>query len=123
MHIAASLMAVMARSSCMTVCLVCLFGASPCCNFCASKCACTVVVRSPKGGGVGDRHLATVPQGMVGGRLSWGGERQGGGGRGDVGGVLFNPKYAGHVYKITVAVDNLGPSQTHGQFFDCEVGR
>ena len=31
-------------------------------------------------GGVGDRHLATVPQGVVGDRLSWGGERQGGGG-------------------------------------------
>ena len=53
-----------------------------CCNFCACKCACTVVVRSPRGG-VGDRHLVTVPQGVVGDRLSWGGERQGaGGGRG-----------------------------------------
>ena len=59
--------------------------------------------------------------------------------------VLFNPKYAGHVYKITVAVDNLGnivwicdlmlgtsadvmiwdqhgSSRTHGQFFDFEIG-
>ena len=59
--------------------------------------------------------------------------------------VFFNPKYAGHVYKITVAADNLGnlvwicnlmpatsadvmiwdqhgPSQTHGQFFNFEVG-
>ena len=59
--------------------------------------------------------------------------------------VLFNPKYAGHVYKITVAVDNLGnivwicdlmpgastdvmiwdehgPSRTHGQLFDFEIG-
>ena len=26
----------------------------------------------------------------------------------DLSDVLFNPKYAGHVYKITVAVDNLG---------------
>ena len=31
-------------------------------------------------GGVGDRHLVTVPQGVVGDRLPWGGERQGGGG-------------------------------------------
>ena len=59
--------------------------------------------------------------------------------------VLFNPKYVGHVYKIIVAVDNLGnivwicdlmsgtsgdvmiwdqrgPSRTHGQFFDFEIG-
>ena len=49
-----------------------------CCNFCACKCACTVVVRSPRGG-VGDRHLVTVPQGVVGDRLPWGGEGQGGG--------------------------------------------
>ena len=47
MHIAASFMTVMARPSCTTVHL---FGASPCCNFCACKCACTVVVRSPRGG-------------------------------------------------------------------------
>ena len=32
----------------------------------------------PKGG-VGDRHLVTIPQGVVGDRLPWGGERQGGG--------------------------------------------
>ena len=32
----------------------------------------------PPGGG-GDRHLATVPQEVVGDRLPWGGERQGGG--------------------------------------------
>ena len=44
----ASLMTVMARPSCTTVRL---FGASPCCNFCAYKCACTVVVRFPRGGG------------------------------------------------------------------------
>ena len=31
-------------------------------------------------GGVGDRHLVTVPQGVVGDRLTWGGERQRGGG-------------------------------------------
>ena len=31
-------------------------------------------------GGVGDRHLVTVPQGVVGDCLPWGGERQGGGG-------------------------------------------
>ena len=59
--------------------------------------------------------------------------------------VLFNPKYAGHVCKISMAVDNLGnivcicdllpgtsadvmiwdqcgPSRTHGQFFNFEVG-
>ena len=31
-------------------------------------------------GGLGDRHLVTVPQGVAGDRLPWGGERQGGGG-------------------------------------------
>ena len=31
-------------------------------------------------GGLGDRHLVTVPQGVVGDRLPWGGERQGAGG-------------------------------------------
>ena len=31
-------------------------------------------------GGVGDRHLVTIPHGVVGDRLPWGGERQGGGG-------------------------------------------
>ena len=59
--------------------------------------------------------------------------------------VLFNPKYASHVYKVTVVVDNLGnivwirdlmpgttanvmiwdargPSCCHGQFFDFEMG-
>ena len=35
----------------------------------------------PKGG-VGDRHLVTVPQGVVGDHLPWGGERQWGGGGG-----------------------------------------
>ena len=30
--------------------------------------------------GVGDRHLVTVPQGVVGDSLPWGGEGQGGGG-------------------------------------------
>ena len=30
-------------------------------------------------GGVGDRHLVTIPQGVVGDRLPWGGERHGGG--------------------------------------------
>ena len=30
-------------------------------------------------GGVGDRHLVTIPQGVVGDRLPWGGEWQGGG--------------------------------------------
>ena len=29
-------------------------------------------------GGVGDRHLVTIPQGVVGDRLPWGGERHGG---------------------------------------------
>ena len=28
---------------------------------------------------MGDRHLVTIPQGVVGDRLPWGGERQGGG--------------------------------------------
>ena len=59
--------------------------------------------------------------------------------------VLLNPKYTGHVYKVTVAVDNLGnivwicdlmpgtsadvtiwdqrgPLRMQGQFFDYEVG-
>ena len=63
---------------------------------------------------------------------------------GDLSDVLFNPKYAGHVYKTTVGVDNLGnivwicdlmlgtsadvmigdqcgPLRTHGQFFDFEL--
>ena len=31
-------------------------------------------------GGVGDRHLVTIPQGVVGDRLPWGGERPGAGG-------------------------------------------
>ena len=33
-------------------------------------------------GGLGDSHLVTVPQGMVGDRLPWSRERQGGGGLG-----------------------------------------
>ena len=33
----------------------------------------------PLGGMVGDRHLVTVPQGVVGDHLPWGGEGQGGG--------------------------------------------
>ena len=33
------------------------------------------------GGGGGGRHLATVPRGVAGDRLPWGGEGQGGGGR------------------------------------------
>ena len=59
--------------------------------------------------------------------------------------VLFNPKYASHVYKVTVVVDNLGNlvwicdlmlgttadvmiwnargrSHSHGQFFHFEMG-
>ena len=59
--------------------------------------------------------------------------------------ILFNPKYAGHVYKITVAIDALGnivwicnlnpgttpdviiwdkegPQRSRGQFFDFELG-
>ena len=55
-----------------------LFGASHC-HVLPLRPACTVVVRSPRGR-VGDRHLVTVPQGVVGDRLPWGGERQGGGG-------------------------------------------
>ena len=73
MHIAASLMTMMARPSCRTVRL---FGASHCH---------VLPLRVYGGGavpqgGVGDRHLVTVPQGVVGDRLPWGGERQGGGG-------------------------------------------
>ena len=56
-----------------------------CCNFCACKCACTVFVRSPGGGG--GRHLVTVPQGVVGDCLPWGGEQQGAGG-----GTTFDPR-------------------------------
>ena len=40
-------------------------------------------------GGLGDRHLVTVPQGVVGDRLPWGGERQG------AGGVLWRSYYKG----------------------------
>ena len=36
-------------------------------------------------GGVGDRHLMTVPQGVVGDHLPWGGERQGAAGGGGTG--------------------------------------
>ena len=68
MHIATSLLTVMARPSCTTVRL---FGASQMCVYGGGA-----VLQ----GGVGDRHLATVPQGVVGDRLPWGGERQGGGG-------------------------------------------
>ena len=75
MHITASLMTMMARPSCTTVRV---FGASHC-HVLPLRPACTVVVRSPKGG-VGDRHLVTVPQGVVGDRPPWGGEQQGGGG-------------------------------------------
>ena len=77
MHIAASLMTVMARPSCTTVRL---FGASPCCNFCACKRACTVVVRSPSGGG-GGASLGNRPPGGGGGppSLGWGTTRGGGG--------------------------------------------
>ena len=75
MHIAASLMTVMARPSCTTVRL---FDTSHC-RVLPLRPACTVVVRSPRGG-MGDRHLVTVPQGVVGDRLPWGGEQQGGGG-------------------------------------------
>ena len=76
MHIAASLMTMMARPSCTTVRP---FGASHC-HVLPLRPACTVVMRSPREGGVGDRHLVTVPQGVVGDCLPWGGERQGGGG-------------------------------------------
>ena len=74
MHIAASLMTMMARPSCTTVRL---FGASHC-HVLPLCPACTVVVRSPRGGG--GRHLVTVPQGVVGDRLplGWGTTRGGG---------------------------------------------
>ena len=90
MHIAASLMTMMARPSCTTVRL---FGASHC-HVLPLRPACTVVVGFPRGGWgtvtpLGDRHLVTVPQGVVGDRLPWGGERQGGGGGGVQG--LFHP--------------------------------
>ena len=74
MHIAASLLTMMARPSCTTVRL---FGASPC-HMLPLCPACTLVVQSPRG--VGGRHLVTVPQGVVGDHLPWGGERKGGGG-------------------------------------------
>ena len=68
-----------------------------CCNFCACKCACTVVVRSPGGGGgpsLGDR-----PPGGGGGpsSLGWGTTRGGGG-------TIYNPSpgrpSAGEVVQI-----------------------
>ena len=48
---------------------------------------------------MGDRHLVTVPQGVVGDRLPWGGERQGGG-RVVYGYVTtqFDPNFQNHVY-------------------------
>ena len=49
-----------------------------CCTFCACKCACTVVVRSPGGGG--GPSLRDSPSGGGGGPSSLGGEGQGGGG-------------------------------------------
>ena len=74
MHIAASLMTVMARPSCTTVRL---FGASHC-HVLPLRPACTVVVRSPRGG-VGGPSLGDRPPGGGGGPLPWGGEQQGGG--------------------------------------------
>ena len=80
MHIAASLMTVMARPSCTTVRL---FGASHC-HVLPLHAALPNRRRvrwwcGPPGGGVGDRHLVTIPHGVVGDRLPWGGKRQGGG--------------------------------------------
>ena len=57
-------------------------------------------------GGVGDRHLVTIPQGVLGDRLPWGGERQGagggggvrdlpGGGGGDLAGAMFGTAKCG----------------------------
>ena len=60
-----------------------------CCNFCACKCACTVFVRSPRGG-VGDRHLVTVPQGGWGTVFPGVGNDKGRGGGG--GGNFFSKK-------------------------------
>ena len=71
MHITASLMTVMARLSCTTVRL---FGAS----HCHVLPACTVVVRSPRGGGEGP-SLGDRPPGGGGEPSSLGGDRQGGG--------------------------------------------
>ena len=67
MHIAASLMSAMARLSCSTVRL---FGASQMCVYGGGA--------VPQGG-LGDRHLATIPQGVVGDRLPWVGNDKGGG--------------------------------------------
>ena len=63
MHIAASLMTVMARPSCTTVRL---FGASHC--HVLPLCPALPWGCGPPGG-VGDRHLVTIPQGVVG--LGW----------------------------------------------------
>ena len=86
MHIAASLMTVMARPSCRTVRL---FSASHC-HVLTLRPALPNRRLHPRPGqsnghgavpqGGGDRHLATVPHGVVGDRVPWGGERQGGGG-------------------------------------------
>ena len=69
MHIAASLMTVMARPSCTTVRL---FGASHY-HVLSLRPACTVVVRSPRGGGRGP-SLGDRPPGGGGGpsSLGWG---------------------------------------------------
>ena len=51
-----------------------------CCNFCACKCACTVVVRSPRGGGGGLSLGDRPPRGGGGpSSLGWGTTRGGGG--------------------------------------------
>ena len=60
MHIAASLMTVMARPSCTTVCL---FGASHC-HVLPLRHALPWGCGPPRG--VGDRHLVTIPQGVWG---------------------------------------------------------
>ena len=45
-----------------------------CRNFWQFLCVCMAVLLPQ--GGLGDRHLVTVPQGVAGGRLPWGGEGQ-----------------------------------------------
>ena len=48
-------------------------------------------------GGVGDRHLVTIPHGVVGDRLPWGGERHGGGRVGSWGEASIEPFWGGGV--------------------------
>ena len=111
MHIAASLMTVMARPSCTAVRL---FGASHC-HVLPLRPACTVVVRSPRGG-VGDRHFVTVPQGWWGTVFPGVGNDKGGG---YINTLQHNPCKEGFGLAIQLALPDMPPLvifNIHGPF-------